>query len=138
MQKYYILFLGLVIVGCTQKSVEVVNKGGEVFRPNYSETYVESPDGKMARSLRGRNDSDKAQEISIINRQSDNGSNIYVVQAGDNLSSIATKTNMTTVEIAQLNNLEKPYPIRIGQKLKVSGMDNNANQVVEDKSAVST
>ncbi|MDD2840165.1 MAG: M23 family metallopeptidase, partial [Rickettsiales bacterium] len=54
-------------------------------------------------------------------------------QAGDNLSSIATKTNMTTVEIAQLNNLEKPYPIRIGQKLKVSEK-NSTNKTTEEKS----
>ncbi|HSQ98183.1 MAG TPA: LysM peptidoglycan-binding domain-containing M23 family metallopeptidase [Rickettsiales bacterium] len=123
MKNYYTLFLGLVFVSCTQNAVEVVNKENMVFKPNYSETYVESPDGKIARSLRGRNDSDKAQEISIINKQ-DSDYGFYVVKSGDNLSSIASKYNTSTEEIAELNGLKKPYPIRVGQKLKISGLSN--------------
>ena len=41
------------------------------------------------------------------------------MKKGDNLSSIAEKYDMTITEIAQLNNLKKPYPIRVGQKLKI-------------------
>lgn len=136
MRKYYILFLGLVITtGCSQKSVEVVNKGGSVFKPNYSETYVESPDGKIARSLRGKNDGEKAQEISIINKTDDG--NIYIVKEGDNLSSIASKANMTTAGIAELNGLKAPYPIRIGQKLKISNVI-GSNQVVDNQNTKNT
>lgn len=132
MRKYYILFLGLAITtGCSQKSVEVVNKGGSVFKPNYSETYVESPDGKIARSLRGKNDGEKAQEISIINKTDDGA--VYVVKEGDNLLSIASKTNMTVAEIAELNDLKSPYPIRIGQKLKISNIATSSNRVVDNQ-----
>ena len=42
------------------------------------------------------------------------------MKKGDNLSSIAEKYDMTITEIAQLNNLKKPYPIRVGQKLKIT------------------
>ncbi len=133
MRKYWILFLWLFVVGCSQKSVEVINKGGAVFKPNYSETYIESPDGKMARSLRGKNNSDKAQEISIINNDRQLSSDeVYVVKTGDNLSSIAANNNMTITEIAELNNLQKPYPIRIGQKLKII-KTSGANRIVEEK-----
>ena len=69
MKRYFaILFLFFISFGCTQKPARIIYKNAGVYKPTYSETYVESPDGKLARSLRGSNDSSKAQEIDIINK----------------------------------------------------------------------
>lgn len=131
MKKYLILFFALILAACTQDSVEIVNKNNSVFKPNYTEHYIESPDGKMVRSLKGTNDSDKAQEISIIKEQKNENINnniketkttiiTYVVKSGDNLSNIARKNNTTINSIIELNNLKKPYIIKVGQKLKIN------------------
>lgn len=137
MKKYLILFFALILAACTQDSVEIVNKNNSVFKPNYTEHYVESPDGKLVRSLKGANDSDKAQEISIIKEQKNdhissvkeiNSATItYVVKSGDNLSNIANKNNTTIKSIVELNNLKKPYIIKAGQKLKI-----NQNEIKQE------
>ena len=138
MKKYLISFFALILVACTQDSVEIVNKNNSVFKPNYTEHYVESPDGKMVRSLKGTNDSDKAQEISIIKEQKKENINnniketktttiTYIVKSGDNLSNIANKNNTTIKSIVELNNLKKPYIIKVGQKLKI-----NQNEIKQE------
>ena len=114
---------GLIIASCTQKPAQIVQKSVGVYRPNYSETYVESPDGKIARSLRGNNNSDKAQKISIISKnamESSLPSNYYTVKNGDSLWSISRKYDMKIQELASLNNLSKPYRIKPGQQLRIS------------------
>lgn len=130
MKKYnYIILFMTLLVSCTQKPAEVVQKRGGVYNPSYSEVYVESPDGKIARSLRGNNDSGKAQEVSIINKNAIKETNnseygYYTVEGGDSLWSISRKYDMTVPELIAMNDLEKPYNIRPNQKLRVSG---NAN-----------
>ncbi len=42
---------------------------------------------------------------------------VYEVQRGDNLSSIASRHGVTTAELVDLNQLKDPNAIRIGQKL---------------------
>ena len=138
MKKYGYFVLSIALLSsCTQKPAEVVQKGGNIYNPSYSEVYVESPDGKIARSLRGHNDSSKAQEISIINKNAIKETNnlqntaYYTVKSGDSLWSISKKYNMAVPELVSLNNLKKPYNIRPNQKLIVSN-DNNT-QVVKVK-----
>ena len=45
----------------------------------------------------------------------------YVVVAGDSLSKIAKKNNVTSKELATANNLRPEAPIRLGQKLLIPG-----------------
>ncbi len=45
---------------------------------------------------------------------------IYIVKKGDNIYSIAKKTNTSFTELVNSNNLKKPYNIYVGQKLKLS------------------
>lgn len=45
----------------------------------------------------------------------------YVVVAGDSLSKIAKKHNLTSKELAAANNLRPEAPLRLGQKLKIPG-----------------
>ena len=71
MRKEHIcLFLLLSAVGCTQKPAEIVYKDSAIYNPTFSEVYVESPDGKLARSLRGTTTTNEdARKISIINKE---------------------------------------------------------------------
>ena len=133
MKKFFILFFLILLIACTQESAEIINKNNTVFKPNYSENYIESPDGKMIRNLRGKNDSDKAQEISIIKSQNSNKDmGVYIVKENDNLSSIALKNNSTVEAIAEINNLYKPYNIKVGQKLYLSKNNNNEKNNIEN------
>jgi murein DD-endopeptidase MepM/ murein hydrolase activator NlpD len=45
----------------------------------------------------------------------------YIVQPGDSLFAIATKTGAGATAIADANNLHPPYPIRAGDRLQVPG-----------------
>lgn len=126
-----------MLFACTQKPAKVVQKTGGLYNPNYSEVYVETPDGKIARSLRGYNNSSKAQEISIINKdavkQNDTSRyKYYIVKSGDSLWSISKKHNITIQELASLNNLKKPYNIKPGERLIVYGNKNNIIETEEN------
>jgi len=44
---------------------------------------------------------------------------VYVVEAGDNLSKIATKLGVTKDDLMALNGITNPDHIEIGQKLKI-------------------
>lgn len=45
----------------------------------------------------------------------------YIVQPGDSLFAIATKTGAGATAIADANNLLAPYPIRVGDRLQIPG-----------------
>jgi murein DD-endopeptidase MepM/ murein hydrolase activator NlpD len=45
----------------------------------------------------------------------------YVVQPGDSLFAIASKTGAGATAIADANNLAPPYPIRVGDRLQIPG-----------------
>ena len=55
----------------------------------------------------------------VTNTTSDD--TVYVVQAGDSLSKIATKYNTTYQKLAEYNNISNPNVIRVGQKIKIPG-----------------
>ena len=69
------------------------------------------------------------QRLKVMTTQSVSNNGIYIVKSGDNLSTIASNHNMTLNEIANLNNLKKPYTLKVGQKLKLG----NANIVASSK-----
>lgn len=48
-------------------------------------------------------------------------SSIYTVQKGDSARSIARNHNMSLEDLVSQNNLQKPYNIYVGQKLRVNG-----------------
>jgi LysM repeat protein len=47
--------------------------------------------------------------------------NLYIVQPGDTLSSIASRLHMRQSDLQRLNNLNDPNRLRVGQKLVISG-----------------
>lgn len=46
-------------------------------------------------------------------------SGTYVVKSGDTLSSIADSLNLDWKELAELNKVEPPYALKVGQELKL-------------------
>ena len=44
----------------------------------------------------------------------------YTVKSGDSLNQIAVKENVSFKDIVKMNNIESPYVIKVGQKLKLS------------------
>ena len=63
-------------------------------------------------------------------------SKTYTVKAGDNLSSIAKRLNVTTRDLMRLNSLTNANKIRVGQKLTVPGYtDVNAPAPAHPKKA---
>jgi len=59
----------------------------------------------------------KLKITSLSSETSSSGPTSHTVESGDNLGRIAEKYNVKTIELAQLNNLQDPYLIKIGQKL---------------------
>lgn len=56
----------------------------------------------------------------------------YTVVSGDNLSSIASRFNITVAEICRINNISNPNLIYPGQVLKLAGeIDNSINYIVK-------
>lgn len=58
--------------------------------------------------------------------QGNSNSGIYTVQAGDTLSAIAQRYNMTTSQLASLNGITNYNYIVVGQRLKVNGSVSNS------------
>lgn len=95
---------------------------------------VKNGNHKVSNSAKNNNSSVGKSENSSKNSNK-NGNNvadgIYVVKKGDNIYSIARKTNSSFSELIANNNLKKPYNIYVGQKLKVV-----ANATTQTKNVV--
>ena len=79
-------------------------------------------------------------EPQISNRKlpQDTGSNLYIVQKGDTLYSIAFEHGLDYREVAEQNNIENPAAIRIGQQIKLFSAEEigNKKQQIEGKPVV--
>lgn len=63
----------------------------------------------------------------------------YTIKAGDSLSSIAKRFNVTTRDIVKLNSITNPNKIRVGQKLELPGYtDLNAPAPAHARKKVTT
>lgn len=126
MKKFILSIIFVVLlISCSQDPAEIEYDKNR-YESTYSETYVESPDGKMARNLRGNRNKVRTDdnEISIINEdyvKSVKTINYkdYKVLKGDNLNSISKKFKSNVDELARINNLKKPYNIYVGQIIKI-------------------
>ncbi|GMO58871.1 MAG: hypothetical protein Ta2D_04650 [Rickettsiales bacterium] len=114
-----ILFLCMLLVGCVQEPADIVYKGIAV---PYNDNYVESPDGKIARSLRGYNNAEESQKETIVKKELLDKKGFHIVKSGESLWSIARDNDMTAKDLADLNKIKKPYRIYIGQELRINGV----------------
>ena len=71
-----------------------------------------------------------------LTKQSDLINNYHIVQTGENLTEISNKYNLKVIDLIELNNLNNPDSIKVGQKL-VIGKKNTINsenyQTTENK-----
>ena len=52
-----------------------------------------------------------------LTKQSDLINNYHVVQTGENLTEISNKYNLKVIDLIEINNLNNPNSIKVGQKL---------------------
>jgi len=65
-----------------------------------------------------------------LTKQSDLINNYHIVQTGENLTEISNKYNLKVIDLIEINNLNNPDSIKVGQKLIISkkntiNLDNN-------------
>ena len=54
-----------------------------------------------------------------LTKQSDLINNYHIVQTGENLTDISNKYNLKVIDLIEINNLNNPDSIKVGQKLKL-------------------
>lgn len=90
--------------------------GDSVVIPEFVRNSSKTVPRSASKSEKNRADSKPAHSS-----KDDEKSSIYVVQAGDNLSSIARKYGTTVAKLQSLNNMGSSTNLNIGQKIKVQG-----------------
>ena len=60
-------------------------------------------------------------------KQSDFDNNYHVVQIGENLTEISNKYNLKMIDLIEINNLNNPDSIKIGQRLLLSKKDSTSS-----------
>lgn len=130
------LILPILFSSCVQEPANIVLKEGVDFKqknglntlqPSYmTGTYVVGKDNKVVRDIRADNTKtiDEQAEEEKKNeenkeRKIDREYSIITVKQGDNLINLSKMYNMQFSDMVELNNLNRPYNIYVGQKLKV-------------------
>jgi len=54
-----------------------------------------------------------------LSKQSDSINNYHIVQTGENLTEISNKYNLNVIDLIEINNLNNPDSIKVGQKLLI-------------------
>ena len=85
---------------------------------------IKVPIKKSSSSASKNENSNKKSSIDSNKNTNTANNDIYVVKKGDNIYSIARKTNSSFSELITNNNLKKPYNIYVGQKLKITAAAN--------------
>jgi len=137
MKKILISPILLLVLACSQKPASIVYKGSRRYSKDYYENnkddiarstqndYAESPDGRLVRKLRGTG------RVVVEDRQELDEDNLREIEIkeGDTLFGIAERNNVSSKEIIRANNLQAPYLIKAGQKLKIP---QNQYHIVQD------
>lgn len=147
--KFYVILILLVITSCVQDGANVIYKENNStyannsakqhdFQPSYMRgTYVKTANNGVVRDLRKNeenvydqnlkeewveevDDDIEENKIEIVNKRTDDKKIKTIrVKEGESLYGLAMEYNMKLSEIVDLNNINKPYNIYIGQRLKV-------------------
>jgi len=62
-----------------------------------------------------------------LSKQSDLINNYHIVQTGENLTEISNKYNLKVIDLIEINNLNNPDSIKVGQKLIIRKKNKNNN-----------
>ena len=147
--KFYIILILLAITSCVQDGANVIYKENNStyannstkqhdFQPSYMRgTYVKTANNGVVRDLRKNEENNYNQnfkedeveeiednaeenEIEVVNKKTDDKKTKTIrVKEGDSLYGLAREYDMKLSEIVELNNINKPYNIYIGQRIKV-------------------
>ena len=66
-----------------------------------------------------------------LTKQSDFIKNYHIVQTGENLTDISNKYNLKVIELIEINNINNPDSIKVGQKLTVRKKNINNSEKYE-------
>lgn len=133
MKRFFLCFLFFILLSCAKDPVRIVYNDKKVYsKNNYASEnynrgkYRTSPDGKVVRDI-----SYKDSDSKVIGEK---GYKYITVKQDDSLFQIALENDMTLTEIAEINDLQEPYNIKVGQKIKVynSGTKTENKLVVND------
>ena len=71
-----------------------------------------------------------------LTKQSDSINNYHIVQTGENLTEISNKYDLKVIDLIEINNLNNPDSIKVGQKLIISKKNTTNlehNKITENK-----
>ena len=71
-----------------------------------------------------------------LTKQSDLVNNYHIVQNGENLTEISNKYNLKVIDLIEINNLNNPDSIKVGQKLiirKKNTINSENHETIENK-----
>ena len=77
-----------------------------------------------------------SETIENSTKQSDLINNYHIVQPGENLTEISNKHNLKVIDLIEINNLNNPDSIEVGQKLflsKNNPISSENNQIIKNK-----
>jgi len=77
-----------------------------------------------------------SKSIENLTKQSDLITNYHIVQTGENLTEISNKYNLKVIDLIEINNLNNPDSIKVGQKLtirKKNRINSENHETIENK-----
>jgi len=110
----------VIALGSTLALAACIPRGGEDYRIGSSaEAPVQEPQLVPETAIVAETLSWSPAVVERKARQV--ATSVYIVQPGDSLFAIASKTGAGATAIADANNLRPPYPIRAGDRLQIPG-----------------
>lgn len=110
----------MIALGSTLALAACIPPGGDDYRiSRNSEVPVQEPQLVPEKAIVAETPSWSPSVVERNARQV--ATQAYVVQPGDSLFAIASKTGAGATAIADANNLRPPYPIRAGDRLQIPG-----------------
>jgi murein DD-endopeptidase MepM/ murein hydrolase activator NlpD len=110
----------IIVLGSTLALAACIPPGGDDYRiGRNSEIPVEQPQLVPEKAIVAETPSWSPSVVERNARQV--ATQAYIVQPGDSLFAIASKTGAGATAISDANNLRPPYPIRAGDRLQIPG-----------------
>jgi murein DD-endopeptidase MepM/ murein hydrolase activator NlpD len=110
----------LIALGSTLALAACIPRGGEDYRTGPS-TEAPSDEPQLVPETAFVAETPSWSPAVVERNARQVATSVYVVQPGDSLFAIASKTGAGATAIADANNLRPPYPIRTGDRLQIPG-----------------